>query len=157
VLLSHHVIDHMVFHHSFLASMRHQVRWMRSTRFSRPKGHLGTVLTYAMPYGVLGLLAGLASGHAVLGWALFGAAFLNRVVQSITAGYFVAGDRKALTHAFLYPIRDLLGAFLWIGSYLSAKIHWRREIYRLSTGGLMLRLEEPTNVPNREEAVAGGK
>jgi len=139
VVLSHHVIDHMVFHHSFLASMRHQVRWMRSTRFSRPKGHLGTVLTYAMPYGVLGLLAGLASGHAVLGWALFGAAFLNRVVQSITAGYFVAGDRKALTHAFLYPIRDLLGAFLWIGSYLSAKIDWRGEEYRLSTGGLMLR------------------
>src|SRR5437868_3496222 len=139
VVLSHHVIDHMVFHHSFVASMRHQVRWMRSTRFSRPKGHLGTVLTYAMPYGVLGLLAGLASGHAVLGWALFGAAFLNRVVQSITAGYFVAGDRKALTHAFLYPIRDLLGAFLWIGSYLSAKIDWRGEEYRLSTGGLMLR------------------
>jgi len=157
VVLSHHVIDHMVFHHSFLDSMRHQVRWMRSTRFSRPKGHFGTVLTYAMPYGVLGLIAALATGHPALGWSLFGAAFLNRVIQSIVAGYCVAADRKALTHAFLYPIRDLLGMFLWIGSYLSAKIHWRREIYRLSTGGLMLRLEEPTDVPNREEAVAGGK
>src|SRR5690242_14486717 len=105
VVLSHHVIDHMVFHHSFLDSMRHQVRWMRSTRFSRPKGHLGTVLTYAMPFGVLGLIAGLASGHPMLGWALFVAAFINRMIQSIAAGYYVAGDRKALTHAFLYPIR----------------------------------------------------
>src|SRR5215472_118857 len=157
VVLSHHVIDHMVVHHSFLDSMRHQVRWMRSTRFSRPKGHLGTVLTYAMPYGVLGLIAGLASGHAMLGWGLLGAAFLNRVIQSIAAGYYVAGDGKALTHAFLYPIRDLLGLFLWIGSYLSAKIHWRGEIYRLSTGGLMLRSQEPTGVPKQEEALVSGK
>lgn len=157
VVLSHHVIDHMVFHHSFLASMRHQVRWMRSTRFSRPKGHLGTVLTYAMPYGVLGLIAGLASGRVMLGWALLGAAFLNRVIQSIAAGYYVAGDRKALTHAFLYPIRDLLGVFLWMGSYLSAKIHWRGEIYRLSTGGLMLRGEKGARVLKQEKAVFSGK
>lgn len=157
VVLSHHVIDHMVFHHSFLASMRHQVRWMRSTRFSRPKGHLGTVLTYAMPFGVLGWIAGLASGHAALGWALLSAGFLNRVIQSITAGYWVAGDGKALTHAFLYPIRDLLGAFLWIGSYASAKIHWRGEVYRLSTGGLMLRAEQSKGVPKQERAIASGE
>jgi ceramide glucosyltransferase len=139
VVLSHHSIDHMVFHHSFLASMRHQVRWMRSTRFSRPKGHFGTALTYAMPYGVLGLIAGLASGHAALGWTLLAAAFVNRVVQSVAAGYFVAGDRKALTRAWLYPLRDLLGSVLWVGSYLSPKIDWRGEEYRLTAGGRMLR------------------
>lgn len=157
VVLSHHVIDHMVFHHSFLASMRHQVRWMRSTRFSRPKGHLGTVFTYAMPYGVLGWIAGLASGYDQLGWALLGAAFLNRVIQSIAAGYFLARDRKALTRAWLYPVRDLLGGFLWIGSYLSAKIDWRAEVYRLSTGGLMLRDEKTAGVPKREQVVARGE
>lgn len=142
VVLSHHIIDHMVFHHSFWASMRHQVRWMRSTRFSRPKGHMGTVLTYAMPYGALGFLAGVASRHPVLGSVLLGAAFINRVIQSVAAGYIVAGDRRALIHAWLYPIRDFLGGILWVGSYLSAKIDWRGETYRLTTGGLMLR-DEP--------------
>jgi len=145
VVLSHHSIDHMVFHHSFLASMRHQVRWMRSTRFSRPKGHFGTVLTYAMPYGVLGFIAGLASGHAALGWGLLAAAFLNRVIQSMAAGYFVAGDRKALTGAWLYPLRDLLGSVLWVGSYLSPKIDWRGEEYRLTAGGRMLRVLQKAN------------
>ncbi len=139
VVLSHHSIDHMVFHHSFLSSMRHQVRWMRSTRFSRPKGHLGTVLTYAMPFGVLGLLTGWASGYSKLGIGLFLAAFVNRVIQSVFAGYIVAGDKKALTRAWLYPVRDLLGAFLWVGSYLSAEIDWRGEKYRLTTAGKMLR------------------
>src|SRR5208283_1204625 len=39
VVLSHHAIDHMVINSKFWPSMKHQVRWMRSTRFSRPKGH----------------------------------------------------------------------------------------------------------------------
>ena len=143
VVLSHYSIDHMVFHHSFLASMRHQVRWMRSTRFSRPKGHLGTVLTYAMPFGVLGFIAGLASGHPAVGWTLLCAAFLNRMIQSIAAGYVVAQDRRALWRCWLYPVRDLLSAILWLGSYLSAKIDWRGETYRLTAGGLMLRDGDP--------------
>ena len=143
VVLSHYVINHMVFHHSFSASMRHQVRWMRSTRFSRPKGHLGTVLTYAMPFGVIGFIAGLAGGHLVLGSTLLAAAFLNRVILSIAAGYTVAQDVRAASRCWVYPLRDLLGAILWVGSYLSAKIDWRGETYRLTTGGLMLRHGDP--------------
>ncbi|HET9743362.1 MAG TPA: bacteriohopanetetrol glucosamine biosynthesis glycosyltransferase HpnI [Terriglobales bacterium] len=140
VALSLHVIDHMVFHQSFFASMRHQVRWMRSTRFSRPKGHLGTVLTYAMPYGILGALAGAAAGYPILGIALLGAAVANRILQSLVVGYGVTRDRRALTRAWLYPVRDLLGSILWVGSYLSAKIDWRGEMYRLSQGGRMDRV-----------------
>ena len=48
------------------------------------------------------------------------------------------------------PVRDLLGAVLWLGSYLSAKIDWRGETYRLSSGGLMLRThsrEANTKIP----------
>jgi ceramide glucosyltransferase len=154
VILSHHTIDHMVFHHSFWASMRHQVRWMRSTRFSRPKGHLGTSLTYAMPCGVLAFIAGLATGHVELGAAILAWAYLSRVIQSITAGYFVVGDRRALIHAWLYPVRDLLGGILWVGSYLSAKIDWRGETYRLAKHGLMLREGCPAKVAMAEEPIA---
>jgi ceramide glucosyltransferase len=87
----------------------------------------------------------LASGHAALGWTLLAAAFLNRMIQSIAAGYFVAGDLQALTRAWLYPLRDLLGSVLWVGSYLSPKIDWRGEEYRLTVGGRMLRETEETN------------
>ena len=41
VVLSGHAIDHMVLQADFVDSMKHQVRWMKSTRFSRPKGHFG--------------------------------------------------------------------------------------------------------------------
>ncbi len=58
VVMSQHVIDHVVINRSFAESMRHQIRWMKSTRFSRCAGHAGTALTFAMPFGILGLVAG---------------------------------------------------------------------------------------------------
>src|ERR1700722_4078778 len=70
VVLSHHAIDHIVINTSFWQSMLHQVRWMKSTRFSRPKGHFGTALTFSMPFGLLGFVSGLALGHVAIGVAL---------------------------------------------------------------------------------------
>ena len=139
VVLSEHAVDHIVVHRSLAESLKHQVRWMRSTRFSRPKGHVGTVLTFAMPFGVLGLIAGVLGHHLLLGVVIFAVTYLERVMQSVIAGYGVVGDRQALWQAWLYPVRDLQGFFVWCGSYFSSKIDWRAEVYRLTTGGRMIR------------------
>ena len=82
VVMSQHVIDHVVINRSFANSMRHQIRWMKSTRFSRRAGHAGTVLTFAMPFGLLGLVAAGALHHWALGIGLFAAAYLNRVLMA---------------------------------------------------------------------------
>ena len=147
VALSHHTIDHMVVHESFLSSIHHQVGWMRSTRFSRPKGHFGTILTFAMPYGILGLAAGLAGDHLGLGISLLAIAVGGRIAQSIVAGYIAVGDSAALTLSWLYPLRDLLGAFVWAGSYLSSTMMWRGELYLLNDGGRLTRIAEEDGVP----------
>ncbi len=67
VMLSHHAIDHMVLHSNFVGSLKHQVRWMKSTRFSRPKGHFGTALTFSMPFGLLGLAGAAWARPSLLG------------------------------------------------------------------------------------------
>ncbi len=41
VVLSTHTIEHHVLNSSFLPSVLHQIRWMKSTRFSRPRDILG--------------------------------------------------------------------------------------------------------------------
>ncbi len=66
VVLSRHIIGHVAMNTSARASLAHQVRWMRSTRFSRSAGHVGTGLTYAMPFGLLGLAAGFGGRHPVV-------------------------------------------------------------------------------------------
>ncbi len=140
VVLSHHVVDHVVVNNSLRGSVLHQVRWMRSTRFSRGLAHLGTVLTFAMPFGLLGLITGVAAGSAGIGWALFAGAVLNRIVMSVVAGWMVVRDRRALTNCWLYPLRGLLGFCYWCASFAGREIVWRGERYRLESGGLMVRM-----------------
>jgi ceramide glucosyltransferase len=111
---------------------------MKSTRFSRPLGHVGTGLTYAMPFGLLGLIAGGATGRWWLGMGLFLTACANRMVQSIAVGRGIMGDRRALTLSWLYPIRDFLGFLTWAASFGSREFFWRGETYRFSKGGRII-------------------
>lgn len=143
VLLSRHVIDHVVINRTFRQSVLHQVRWMKSTRFSRPAGHIGAGLTYAMPFGVLGLLAGMAAGHVALGVGLFAWAVLNRVVMAIVAGWFVVRDPRSLKYCWLYPVRDFTGFCYWCASFFGNTIVWRNETYRLEHDGKMVRIGGP--------------
>ncbi|MBV9608183.1 MAG: bacteriohopanetetrol glucosamine biosynthesis glycosyltransferase HpnI [Acidobacteria bacterium] len=147
IVLSGEVINHVVLNRNAIASLAHQVRWMRSTRFSRPKGHLGSGLTFAMPFGVLGLIAGAAAHNWTLGLGMLAFAYLNRLVQAIAIGWGVVRDPRSLRYAWLYPLRDITGFVLWIASYLSAEMTWRGERYRLEPGGRMVPVARPTEVP----------
>jgi len=145
VVMSQHVIDHVVINRGFACSMRHQIRWMKSTRFSRRAGHAGTALTFALPFGLLGLLAAGALHHWALGFGLLAAAYLNRVVLSIAAGWGVVRDRRALRLAWLYPVRAMMGFLFWCASYSGREIEWRGDWYRLEDGGRMV-LTQPSAV-----------
>ena len=68
VVLIGHAIDHIVLHSGFVESIKHQVRWMKSTRFSRPKGHFGTSLTFGVPFGLLAWGGALLLGMPLLAW-----------------------------------------------------------------------------------------
>lgn len=137
VVLSHHAIDHMVINASFWQSMLHQVRWMKSTRFSRPKGHFGTALTFAMPFGVLGLGSAVALGHVKIGVGLLAWALISRWLLSVAVGNWVVGDSSWFGLLILYPIRDLMGFLFWAASYTSNRIHWRGRKFELLAGGKM--------------------
>jgi ceramide glucosyltransferase len=139
VLLASHVIRLMVQDTPFGLSFRNQLRWMQSTRRSRPWGHMGTGLTFAMPFGLLGLLWGLLSGHALLGVVWLAAMVLNRWLQA-GAVLRVLGDEGWVRGMVMYPLRDLLGSALWLGSYGGDRFYYRGKIYRLRDGG---RVEEP--------------
>lgn len=138
VVLSRHVIDHVVLNRSMRPSLVHQARWMKSTRFSRPKGHVGTGMTFAVPFGLLGLAAGWMDGRPGLGFLLLGIAVANRVVQALVVGWGAVRDRDSLRYCWLYPVRDLLGFVLWCNSFLNSKIVWRGQRYRLLSGGRMI-------------------
>jgi ceramide glucosyltransferase len=152
VVLSHHVIDHIILNLSFAASLQHQTRWMKSTRFSRPLGHLGTALTFSVPFGVLACLASTAMHRPVLGFSLLAYSIVNRMVLAALVGSQAVRERHLLRTILLHPVRDFLGFCCWAASYLGSTILWRGRRYRLSRGGLMHPVgAQPTD--DREHAV----
>jgi ceramide glucosyltransferase len=139
VVLSGHAIDHMVLQADFVDSMKHQVRWMKSTRFSRPKGHLGTALTFGVPFGVVAWAGALLLDMPMLAWCALVGSVLGRSLQAWAVGKYVVQEKRIWTAMILFPLRDLIGPLIWGLSYASNRIQWRGEIYELVDGGRMRR------------------
>jgi ceramide glucosyltransferase len=152
VVLSNYVVDHCVVNSKSTLSFAHQWNWMKSTRFSRPKGHLGTGLIFGVPFGLIALPAALRLGKFWFGLALFAWTFVARMAQSLFIGGFILRDRDAVRLAFLYPIRDLLGFVLWAASYMSRHVGWRDDRFELQRNGVIriLPVKRGQRRPTRE-------
>ncbi len=139
VVLSGHVIDHVVNQKSFRRMWQNQLRWAQTTRYSRPKGHFGTGLIFSMPFGLLGFLAAAVLGHWGIGAVLLGVAVLNRLAEAWLVGWIVVRDPQVRRAPWLYPLRDLLGFLVWFASYLNLRYVWRDGRFELKGTRITLR------------------
>jgi ceramide glucosyltransferase len=143
VVLSDYIVEHHVLNADFKKSIAHQQGWATSTRFSRPAGHFGEVLTYAVPFGLLAFAVFAASGHLALGLALLGITVLNRVLLCLLVAGRVVRDRAAFRKAWLYPLRDFMGFCFWLRSYFgSRRTRYRGDLYELLPKGRLRKLAE---------------
>ena len=139
VVLSGHVIDHVVNQPSFRRMWQNQLRWAQTTRYSRPKGHFGSGLIFAMPYGLLGFFAAGFLGHWRAGALLLAVAVLNRLTEAWLVGWMVVRDPQIRRAPWLYPLRDLLGFLVWFASYLNLRYVWRDSRFELKGTRIALR------------------
>ena len=143
VVLSNYIVEHHVVNASFKKSIAHQQAWATSTRFSRPAGHVGEVLTYAVPFGLLALAVFVSSGHLALGLALLAITILDRVLLCLLVAGSVVRDRAAFRKAWLYPLRDFMGFCFWLRSYFgSRRLRYRGDPYELLPQGRLRKLTE---------------
>jgi ceramide glucosyltransferase len=139
VVLSSHVIDHIVNQSTFRKMLQNQLRWRVTERYCRPKGYLGMGLIFAMPFGILGFLAAGLLGAWALGAAMLAWAVVNRMVEAYAVGWMVLRDRPLLRNIWLYPTRDLLGFIVWCMSFGGTKIAWRSSRFELQGERMVLR------------------
>ena len=141
VRMANYVVRLMVLPQGWRASFSDQLRWMKSTRRSRPAGHLGSGLTYAVPFAVLGLVWALATGHAALGlvWMLIACA--NRMLLAATV-LWALGDDQPARAVSIYPLRDLLGFVVWLASYVGDRMQYRGGSYSIGADGRFIRVTE---------------
>ena len=139
VVLSHHVIDHVVNQNTFRRMWQNQMRWSITARYCRPKGYIGMGLVFAMPYGIIGLAAATFLGHPGLGVALLAVATVNRLIEAWAVGWTVLRDKHLLRRIWLYPVRDLLGYIVWCASFIGRRISWRSSHIELQGERMVLR------------------
>ena len=149
VVLSHYKVGHVLASRSLRRTLGDQLRWMKSTRFSRPLGHVGSGLTYAVPFGLLAVSLGLGhSNHLRAGLELFLMAWLNRMSLALVVGWGILRDRRSLRLCWLYPLRDLLGFGVWAASFFGKTFFWRGETYQFGDGGRITPEQRPVRLPS---------
>jgi ceramide glucosyltransferase len=159
VRMANYVVRLMVLPQGLRASFRDQLRWMKSTRRSRPAGHLGTGLTYAVPFGVLGLAWGLLAGHPLVGLLWLLGACVNRWLMAAVV-LWALEDEQAAKPTLIYPLRDLLGFAVWVASYMGDRMTYHGGAYSIGRDGRFERVDAKTKSaggPNLPTAPARGK
>jgi len=137
VRLSHHVVETAMQPAGFRGMMRHQMRWARSTRISRPMGYLGLILTYGT---TLALLNVAASGASALSWVLLASTLVIRLTMGWLIGVHWLGDRILRKYFWLVPVRDLLSFLIWCLSWFGKRVEWRGRVFEVSRDGKMIQL-----------------
>lgn len=132
VVLSDCVVDHISGPDTMATMLKHQLRWGRSTRISRPWGYRGLILTYGTATSLLALLAWNFSSF---GWWLLTATMVVRFLPVFVVGIYGLKDKMLARFFWLTPIRDLITFGIWIASFVGDEIHWRGVNFRVLPDG----------------------
>lgn len=131
VVLADVVVETHLPAYSFRGFFEHQLRWARSTRDSRRMGYIGLILTFGLPWAILGIV--LSSGAWWAG-AVLAAALGLRIAVALQVGLGVVHDRAVWRHLWLLPLRDLIAFWVWFASFADNKVRWRGDIFVLENG-----------------------
>jgi len=152
VHLSDYAVETVQVPVGFLGMIKHQLRWARSTRKSRPIGYLGLILTYGTALSLLNIVANHASTFSVL---LFALALVVRLTMAWLIGVHWLGDKILKKHFWLVPVKDILSFLIWCLSLVGRKVEWRGRVFELVDDGKIGRLAkskrtrfETTDWPN---------
>lgn len=128
------VVETAVADYAWRDFWHHQLRWARTNRDLRPGGYFGLIITFALPWG---MLAVLAAPRAWWTWAVLILANIVRAIAAAVIGLKVLQDSEVWRDFWLIPVRDVVAMAVWITSYLGHTIVWRGERFRLHKGKLL--------------------
>jgi ceramide glucosyltransferase len=114
----------------------HQLRWARTIRVCQPLPWFLSILSNAMLWPLLWLLA--QPTRAVLLTAL--GCLAVRIATARYHQFRLTQTRPPVADAWLVSIKDLLHTAVWALSFLGGSVSWRGERYRVSTGGRLTRI-----------------
>jgi ceramide glucosyltransferase len=132
VVLSDCVVEHVSASDTFAAMLRHQLRWARTVRVSRPGGYRGMILTHGV---ATALMAALAWDFSTFALWLLAATIFARFLPLFVIGAYGLKDWTLARYFWLAPIRDLIAFGVWAVGLVGDEIEWRGVRFRVTPGG----------------------
>jgi len=109
---------------------RHQLRWSRTIRVSRPLGYFGFGVTQATVWALVAFAAGQ--------WWAGAAALGLRVAAGAITGERILQDPRVVPRLWLIPVRDLFGFAVWVCGLFGRRVEWRDSQLELRADGTIL-------------------
>ena len=133
---SSYVVEHHIGSAGLRHNAAHRLRWVRSTRRSRPAGYLGQLFTMPFPLALLVCIADPSWWPAVP---------LTLFVRFIAAYAVSARVLRTQINWFLLPLEDLAGFCFWLVGFFGSNIAWRGRRYHLYPDGRFELLSSETD------------
>jgi ceramide glucosyltransferase len=127
-VLSDVVVETCVDERSLGDLVRHELRWLRTIRAVRPIGYSFSFVTFGLPVAALGTLLAVGAWPPVT-FLLITA--LARLMLHLTA----RKPGAPVAHLLVLPLRDGLTLGLWAWGFVTRRVHWREDRYRVSRDG----------------------
>jgi ceramide glucosyltransferase len=129
VILSSCVVEHHIGSSAVAANLSHRIRWVRSTRRSRPKGYVGEVFTNPLPLALaLWLLLPAA-------WPVLVVTVVFRAMSVAAVAGWVLHDSLCARYFWALPVEDVLAFLIWVAGFFGNRITWRGRNYYLHRDG----------------------
>jgi len=133
VRLADCIAEHCLPGYSLAQFFEHQLRWARTVRGARPRGYAGFILTFAIPWSLIGVMA---APEVAWSWIVFTAAIVLRFAVAFVFEILILDYRSGLRDLWLLPIRDCFALIIWILSYLGRTVIWRGKKFEVADGKL---------------------
>jgi ceramide glucosyltransferase len=125
VALSDSVVETNLGAGSWRDVWKHQVRWSRTIRVSRPAGYFGYVVTQLSFWCVVAAALGQ--------WRIAAVGVVVRLIAAAAAMGALGGLRFG--RVLLSPFRDLFGLAVWAAGMAGREVEWRGIRFELSRDG----------------------
>lgn len=132
--LSSFVVEHRIGTSNFATNAEHRLRWVRSTRRSRPAGYLGQVFTYPIPLGLL--LCAVSKEY----WPVLAIGVMLRMGNAWQTAVSILNDPLVRNRFWLVPLQDSISFLFYLAGFVGNTIQWRGKAFFLKKDGTFTRI-----------------
>lgn len=125
VALSDSVVETNLGAGSWKDVWKHQLRWSRTIRVSRPAGYFGYLVTQATFWSIVAAVCGY--------WQIAVVGMVVRLIAAVAAMGALGGIQAG--GVLMVPLRDLFGLAVWAAGIVGHEVEWRGIRFKLLPDG----------------------